>query len=56
MNFVFSYAGLMHYKAKFASVWEPRYIIFRRVLDLPRVALALAKVSELPADKTLGEE
>ena len=56
MNFIFSYAGLMQYKAKFASVWEPRYIIFRRVLDLPRVALALAKVSELPSDKTLGAE
>jgi len=47
MSFIFSYAGLLHYKAKFADVWEPRYMIYRHVLDLPRVALALAKVSEL---------
>ena len=36
MNFSFSYAGLMHYKAKFATVWEPRYLVYRHVLDLPR--------------------
>jgi phosphatidylglycerol lysyltransferase len=47
LNFLFSYQGLMHFKAKFATIWEPRYLIHRHVLDLPRIAFALAKVSEL---------
>jgi phosphatidylglycerol lysyltransferase len=47
LNFLFSYQGLRQYKAKFASSWEPRHVIFRRVLDLPRLALALGKVSEV---------
>ncbi len=47
MNFLFSYKGLRAYKAKFASHWEPRYVVYRNVLDLPRLALALGKVSEL---------
>ncbi len=45
LNFLFSYAGLRQYKAKFASLWEPRYVIFRNPLDLPRLAMALSKVS-----------
>ena len=47
LNFLFSYQGLLHYKAKFASIWEPRYIIYRNVLSLPRVARAIAEVSEI---------
>ncbi len=47
LNFLFSYTGLRQYKAKFASFWEPRYVIYRNVLDLPRLALALSKISEL---------
>ncbi len=47
MNFLFSYKGLRAYKAKFASSWEPRYVVYRNVLDLPRLALALGKVSEI---------
>jgi phosphatidylglycerol lysyltransferase len=46
LNFVFDYKGLKAYKAKFASAWEPRYVCYRHVLDLPRVALALARLSE----------
>ncbi|HYR89687.1 MAG TPA: phosphatidylglycerol lysyltransferase domain-containing protein [Terriglobia bacterium] len=46
LNFLFSYQGLLHYKTKFASSWEPRYLVFPNVLDLPRIALALAKVTE----------
>ena len=45
LNFLFSYSGLRQYKAKFASLWEPRYVIFRAPLDLPRLAVALSKVS-----------
>ena len=47
MNFIFSYSGLHHFKAKFADAWEPRYLIYQNVLALPQVALALARVSEM---------
>jgi phosphatidylglycerol lysyltransferase len=47
LNFLFSYKGLRAYKAKFASVWEPRYAVYRNVLDLPRLAIALGKVSAI---------
>ena len=47
LNFLFSFRGLRHWKAKFATSWEPRYLIYRNVLDLPRLALALRRVSEL---------
>jgi phosphatidylglycerol lysyltransferase len=47
LNFLFSYQGLLHYKAKFATIWEPRYIIYRNILTLPRVARAISEVSEI---------
>jgi phosphatidylglycerol lysyltransferase len=47
LNFLFSFSGLKHYKAKFATFWEPRYLIYRNVLDLPRLAIALGRVSEV---------
>jgi phosphatidylglycerol lysyltransferase len=53
LNFLFSYQGLMPFKAKFATIWESRYLIHRHVLDLPRIALALAKVSELRGETEL---
>jgi phosphatidylglycerol lysyltransferase len=46
LNFIFSYQGLRSYKGKFATRWEPRYEIYRNALDLPRLALAIAKASE----------
>ncbi len=46
-NFLFSYSGLTDYKAKFATHWEPRYAIYRNVLDLPRLAVSLVRVSGL---------
>ncbi len=48
LNFLFSFKGLLAYKAKFASTWEPRYVVYRRALDLPRLAIALERVSEMP--------
>jgi phosphatidylglycerol lysyltransferase len=51
LNFIFSYSGLRHYKAKFADAWEPRYLIYQNILTLPQVALALAKVSEIRVAK-----
>ena len=47
LNFLFSFSGLRQYKAKFATIWEPRYTVYRRALDLPRFGLALGRVSEL---------
>jgi phosphatidylglycerol lysyltransferase len=47
LNFMFSYRGLRDYKAKFATAWEPRYEIYRNALDLPRLALAIGRVSEV---------
>jgi phosphatidylglycerol lysyltransferase len=47
LNFIFSYSGLHHFKAKFADTWEPRYLIYQSVFALPQVAMALAKVSEV---------
>jgi phosphatidylglycerol lysyltransferase len=45
-NFLFSFRGLYHYKAKFATSWEPRYLIYESYMQLPRIALALRSVSE----------
>ena len=38
LNFLFSYRGLREYKSKFTTHWEPRYAIYRKPLDLPRLA------------------
>jgi phosphatidylglycerol lysyltransferase len=54
LNFLFSFRGLRQYKAKFATSWEPRYLVYRHALELPRVALALRRVSELK-DETHNE-
>jgi phosphatidylglycerol lysyltransferase len=47
LNFIFSYEGLSDYKAKFATHWEPRYTIYRNVFELPRMAMALLRISGL---------
>lgn len=47
MNFLFSYRGLRFYKAKFASRWEPRYVIYQNALELARHAIAIGVVSRL---------
>lgn len=47
LNFIFSYSGLRHYKAKFADSWEPRYLVYQNIVALPKIALALTSVSEL---------
>ena len=47
LNFIFSFTGLRQYKSKFATHWEPRYTMYRNPLDLPRLAIALGKVSEV---------
>lgn len=60
-NFLFSFSGIRQYKAKFADEWEPRYVVFRHVVDLPNLGLALSRVTEaesathdlLPPKRTL---
>jgi phosphatidylglycerol lysyltransferase len=47
MNFLFSFKGLKAYKAKFASYWEPRYVIYQNVFDLARHAIAINTISEI---------
>jgi phosphatidylglycerol lysyltransferase len=47
MNFLFSYRGLRFYKAKFASRWEPRYVVYQNAIDLARHAVAIGVVSRL---------
>jgi phosphatidylglycerol lysyltransferase len=47
LNFHFSYSGLRQFKAKFASFWEPRYVVYRHARDLPKLAIALIRLSEL---------
>jgi phosphatidylglycerol lysyltransferase len=53
LNFLFSFRGLRAYKSKFATGWEPRYLIYERTMDLPKIALALRRVSEM--NGTYGE-
>jgi phosphatidylglycerol lysyltransferase len=47
LNFLFSFQGLQHYKSKFASMREPRYLLYQKTRDLPRLAIALRTVSEI---------
>jgi phosphatidylglycerol lysyltransferase len=49
LTFLFSFKGLLAYKGKFATAWEPRYAIYRNPLDLPRLAFALTRISEPPS-------
>jgi phosphatidylglycerol lysyltransferase len=51
LNFLFSFSGLRHFKSKFATGWEPRYAVFQRFVDLPKLAIALQRVSRVPRGK-----
>ena len=48
LNFLFSFRGLKAFKSKYATSWEPRYVVYRRLVDLPYFVYALGKVSSLP--------
>lgn len=45
-SFLLRYRGLREFKEKFASVWEPRYLIYREETQLPGLALATMRVAE----------
>jgi phosphatidylglycerol lysyltransferase len=55
LDFIFSYEGLSDYKAKFATHWEPRYTIYRNVFELPRMAMALLRISGLSGGVAASE-
>jgi len=55
MNFLFGFAGLRLHKSKFASYWEPRYTIYKNPLDLPKLAIAIGKLTELNGQKVWFE-
>lgn len=48
LPFLFRADSLRRFKAKYADDWRPRYAVYRTRLDLPRLALALRRVSERP--------
>ena len=48
MPFLFRSDSLRRFKAKYADDWTPRYAVYQSRLDLPRLALALRRVSERP--------
>jgi len=54
LDFLFRFRGLHRYKAKFATSWEPRYLIYRNMLQLPRTALALHRLSEMKGETDAG--
>jgi phosphatidylglycerol lysyltransferase len=46
--FLFRTDSLRRFKAKYAHEWWPRYAVYESRFDLPRLAIALRLVSELP--------
>jgi phosphatidylglycerol lysyltransferase len=47
-GFLLRYQGLRGFKAKFTSVWQPRYLIYPTDAQLPGIALATMRVGEMP--------
>lgn len=52
-NFLFSFTGLRQHKAKYADRWEPRYLIYRHAFQLPSLARALSRITELNHQESL---
>lgn len=49
--FIFRADSLRRFKSKYADAWEPRYAVYQSRWDLPRLALTLRRVSELPSPR-----
>ena len=43
-NPVFQIESLYRFNAKFSPRWMPRYLLYERSVDLPRIALATMRV------------
>ena len=46
---MFRFRGLREFKEKFATEWEPRFLIYSKETELTGVAMAIARVGELPS-------
>ena len=44
----FNFRGLRAFKEKWSPRWEPRYLVYRSDLQLPQLALAIARAGERP--------
>jgi phosphatidylglycerol lysyltransferase len=42
----FNFKGLFEFKDKWRPIWEPRYLVYRSDVQLPMIALAVARVGE----------
>jgi phosphatidylglycerol lysyltransferase len=47
LGFLFSFHGPHRYKAKFATSWEPRFLLYQHTLQLPRIGLALRALARV---------
>ena len=54
MPFLFRADSLRRFKAKYADFWIPRYAVYLGRFDLPRLALALRRLTELADQKSGG--
>ena len=46
---IFQIESLYRFNAKFSPRWTPRYLLYERALDLPRIGLAAMRVEgQLP--------
>lgn len=46
LNFLFNYQGLKVFKDKFATSWEPKFLVFKSIHQLPQLALSIKKILE----------